>query len=152
MFLGFPGGSDSKEPTCSAGDLSSIPELGRSAGGGHGSPLQYSCLENPRGQRSLAGYSPGDHKELDTTERLSTAQHSVHCMYVSQFVLSVHDSEHLHCFQFWSIANKVPMNIHTQGFVLTCTYISFGWIPRNRMAMLHGRCMSNFLRNGQTVV
>ena len=35
-------------------------------------PLQYSCLENPRGQRSLAGYSPRGHKELDTTERLST--------------------------------------------------------------------------------
>ena len=30
-----------------AGDLSSIPELGRSPGGGHGNPLQYSCLENP---------------------------------------------------------------------------------------------------------
>ena len=32
---------------------------------------QYSCLENPHGQRSLAGYSPWGHKELDTTERLS---------------------------------------------------------------------------------
>ena len=35
------------------GDLGSIPGLGRSPGGGHGSPLQYSCLENPQGQRSL---------------------------------------------------------------------------------------------------
>ena len=42
--------------------------LGRSPGGGHGNPLQYSCLENPHGQRSLAGYSPWGHKELDTTE------------------------------------------------------------------------------------
>ena len=40
---------------------------------GHGNPLQYSCLENPHGQRSLAGYSPGVCKELDTTEQLSTA-------------------------------------------------------------------------------
>ena len=40
---------------------------------GHGNPLQYSCLENPHGQRSLAGYSPGGCKELDTTEQLSTA-------------------------------------------------------------------------------
>ena len=39
---------------------------------GHGNPLQYSCLENPHGQRSLAGYSPWGHKESDTTERLST--------------------------------------------------------------------------------
>ena len=35
---------------------------------GNGNPLQYSCLENPHGQRSLAGYSPWGHKELDTTE------------------------------------------------------------------------------------
>ena len=50
-----------------------ILELGRSPGGGHGKPLQHSCLENPHGQRSLAGYSPGGCKEWDTTERLSTA-------------------------------------------------------------------------------
>ena len=43
-----------------------------SPGGGHGNPLQYSCLENPHGQRSLVGYSPWSHKESDTTERLST--------------------------------------------------------------------------------
>ena len=55
------------------GDLDSIPGLGRSPEGGHGNPLQYSCLENPHGQRSLAGYSPWGHKELDTTEPLSTA-------------------------------------------------------------------------------
>ena len=39
------------------GDLGLIPGLGRSPGGGHGNPLQYSCLENPHGQRSLAGCS-----------------------------------------------------------------------------------------------
>ena len=50
-----------------------IPELGRSPGGGHGNPLQCSCLENPHGQRSLAGYRLWGHKESDTTERLSTA-------------------------------------------------------------------------------
>ena len=42
-------------------------------GGGHGNPLQYSCLENPHGLRSLEGYSPWGCKELDTTEQLSTA-------------------------------------------------------------------------------
>ena len=49
-------------------DLGSIPGLGRSTGGRHGNPLQYSCLENPHGQRSLAGYSPSGCKELDMTE------------------------------------------------------------------------------------
>ena len=48
--------------------------LGRSSGEGHGNPLQYSCLENPNGQRSLADYSPWGHKESDTTKQLSTAQ------------------------------------------------------------------------------
>ena len=56
--MGFPGGSDSKESTCNVGDLGSIPGLGRSPGGGPGNLLQYSCLENPHGQRSLANYSP----------------------------------------------------------------------------------------------
>ena len=50
------------------GDLGSIPKLGRSPGGEHGNPLQYSYLENPSGQRSLAGYSPWGHKESDRTE------------------------------------------------------------------------------------
>ena len=71
-WLGFPGGSVGKESAYNAGDLSLIPGLGRSPGGGHSNPLQYACLENPHGQRSLAGYSPWDHKELDRTERLST--------------------------------------------------------------------------------
>ena len=57
--MGFPSGSDGKESTCSAGDLGSIPGLGRSPGGRHGNPLQYSCLENPCGESSLVGYSPG---------------------------------------------------------------------------------------------
>ena len=43
---GFPGGSDGKESTCSTGDPSLIPGLGRSPGEGNGYPLQYSCLEN----------------------------------------------------------------------------------------------------------
>ena len=55
-----------------AGDLGSFPGMGRSSGGGNGYPLQYSCPENPRGQRSLVGYSLWGCKELDMTERLST--------------------------------------------------------------------------------
>ena len=44
---GLPGGSDSKESACNAGDLGSILGWGRSLGEGNGYPLQYSCLENP---------------------------------------------------------------------------------------------------------
>ena len=65
-------GSDGKESACNAGDLGLIPGLGRSPGGGHGNPLQYSCLENPHGQKGLMGCSPWGCRELDTTEQLST--------------------------------------------------------------------------------
>ena len=50
-----------------AGDVGlvdSIPGLGQSPEGGNGNPLQYSCLENPHGQRSLVGYSSWGHKEI----------------------------------------------------------------------------------------
>ena len=45
--------------------------LGRSPGGGHDNPLQYSCMKNPHGQRSQMSYSPWGHKELGMTEQLS---------------------------------------------------------------------------------
>ena len=45
--MGFPGGSVVKIPPANAGDVGSIPGWGRSPGGGHGNPLQYSCMENP---------------------------------------------------------------------------------------------------------
>ena len=66
--LGFLGSSDS----CNAGDTGSIPGLGRSLGGGHGNPLQYSCLENAmdRGAWRDTVHS----KESDTTEQPSTHQ------------------------------------------------------------------------------
>ena len=56
------GVSEVKVSACNAGDLGSIP------GERNGNPLQYSCLESPRGWRSFAGYSPRGHKESDTTE------------------------------------------------------------------------------------
>ena len=66
-----------KNPPAKAGDtgdVSSTPGLERSLGVGHGNPLEYSCLENPHGQRSLEGYSPWGCKESDSTEQLSTAR------------------------------------------------------------------------------
>ena len=58
-------------PRANAGDMrdaGSIPGSGRSPGGGHGYLLQYSCLENSHGQRSLAGCSLKGRKESDITE------------------------------------------------------------------------------------
>ena len=70
---GLPGGSGVKNMSANAGearDPGSIPGSGRSPGEGNSNSLQYPCLENPHGQRSLAGYSPWGRKKSDTTERL----------------------------------------------------------------------------------
>ena len=69
VFLGFRGGSAGKESACNAGDLGSIPELGRSPREGKGYPLQYSGLENSTDRGAWRAYSPWSHKESDTTER-----------------------------------------------------------------------------------
>ena len=72
--LGFPGSSGGKESTCNSGDLGWIPGLGRSPGGGHGNPLQYSCLENPkhRGARRATV-----HGMAESEMPQHNAQHSV---------------------------------------------------------------------------
>ena len=77
-----------KNPPASAGNVGasgSIPGSGRSPGGGHGNPHQYSCLENPHGQRSLAGYSPWGCTESDRAKQLS------------MHALSPHPSQRLEC-------------------------------------------------------
>ena len=61
-----PGGSEGKESTCNAGDLSSIPGWGRSPGEGNSYPLQYSVLENPMGEEP-DGLKSIRSQELDTT-------------------------------------------------------------------------------------
>ena len=65
-YSDFPGGSDSKESACNAGDPGSTPGLGRSLGEGNGYPLQYYGLENSKEPGRLWG-----RKDLDTTEQLS---------------------------------------------------------------------------------
>ena len=60
-----------KNPPANSGDkrdVDLIPGVGRSPGRRNVNSLQYSCLENPYGQRSLAGYSSQGHKESDTTD------------------------------------------------------------------------------------
>ena len=53
FHCGIPGGSVVKNPPASARDAGSVPGSGRSPGGGNGSPLQYSCLENPKDRGAL---------------------------------------------------------------------------------------------------
>ena len=67
--MGFPGGSDGKESTCSSGDLASISGLGGSPEEGNSYPLQYSCLENPMDRGAWWATGPLGHSDM--TERLT---------------------------------------------------------------------------------
>ena len=71
ILVGFPGGASSKEPTSQCRldrrDAVLISGSGRSPGGGHGHPLQYSCLENPMARGAWRATVPSG-KESDTTE------------------------------------------------------------------------------------
>ena len=81
-----------KNPPANVGDVRGVDlilQLGGSPGGRHGNPLQYSCLESPHGQRSLAGYSPWVRKELDMTEQLSHSTTTVLCIQESSCELGV---------------------------------------------------------------
>ena len=85
IVYGFPNGPVDKESACSAGDTGdtdSIPGSGRLSGGGNGNPLLYFLPEESHGQKSLAGYSPKDHKELNATEMSNNEQWSA--VYICQ--------------------------------------------------------------------
>ena len=75
-----------KNPPANAGDARDvrlIPGSGRSLGGGHGNPLQYSCPENSHGQRRLADYNPWSHQESDMTDQLKIHTHMV-CSHIAE--------------------------------------------------------------------
>ena len=77
VVSGLPGGSDSKESACSAGDLTSISGSGTSPGEGNGYLLQYSYLENSMDRRAWVATVHGVHKESDMTEHAHTHMHKV---------------------------------------------------------------------------
>ena len=86
-----------KNPPANAGHIrdwystlqDSIPASGRSPGDRNDNLLQYSCLKNPYEQRSLAGYSPCDHKESDTAEATYPLQHMDSCTCILSSVQSL---------------------------------------------------------------
>ena len=96
-----------KNLPANAGDIRDVgltPGWGRSPGGGHGNPLQYSCLKNPQGQRSLVGYSPWGPKESDTPEH--TRMHTQDLPYPPR--LSVRFSGIKHTHRCAPITTSVP--------------------------------------------
>ena len=96
LFMGFPGGSAGKESTCNAGELGSIPGLGRFLGEGNGYLLQYSGLEN-----SMDCIVPWGHKESDTIQWLS-----LHFLY-GPTLTSIHDYWTTIALTIWTFVGEV---------------------------------------------
>ena len=99
-----------------AGEPGSIPGLRRSPGGGHGNPFQYSCPENPHGQRSLAGYSSQGRTELDTTKRPSSRS-SMCCISHGLFA----DQQQKNIFKDFGL-EKMKYIYATLFFLIECNY------------------------------
>ena len=93
---GFPGGSVVKNPPASAGNVDSIPGLGRSPRVGNGSPLQYSHLENPMDRGSWWATFHGIAKSLTQLKRLNMHTHQ----YIL-FLLLTNWGSSVICFFFW---------------------------------------------------
>ena len=110
--IGFPDGSVIKNPPANAGDRSSIPGLGRSIGEGNDNSLKYSCLENPHGQRSLAGYSPRVPKSQAQLSKHSTA-------YTFMYVCVLSATP-------WTISHQAPLSMGIlQARILDWVAMSF---------------------------
>ena len=92
--------------------------------GGHGNPLQYSCLENPHGQRSLEGYSPWDHNVLDMIEQLSTAQHSNINQTISRINVQVSDYVKVSIVFYGHVARRPTLDREIR---LVGGFLSYSW-------------------------
>ena len=89
-MVGFPGVSDGKKSASNTGDLGSVSGLGRSPEEGHGSPLQYSCLENPtnRGAWQAMVHSVAESGTTEATEHARTRAHIYTYIYIYSFSYS----------------------------------------------------------------
>ena len=78
-YMGFPGGANGKEPTCQCRRPKRclIPGLGRSPGGGHGSPLPYSCLEKPMDRGAWKATVHSVAKSRTRLKQLSSSRGSI---------------------------------------------------------------------------
>ena len=154
--MDFPGGSEGKESACSAGDLSSIPELGRSPGESSGYPLQYSCLENPMdGGVWLPMNSPLGHKDSHMTERLTHKTMGgfllLFCFIIGQFFGCFYIINHIIYEQKWKWKSLSRFWLSTTPWTITVLGIlqarTLEWVafpfsrgssqPRDRIQVSH---------------
>ena len=125
VFLGFLGGSVSKEFACNAGDLDSIPELGRSPGEGNCYPLQYSGLENSMDRGAW------DAKNQTWLSNLTTQHQATHR--ISHHVSVVQHSKNVYLSLFFSFFSFIFISWrlitlqYCSGFCHTLTWICLGF-------------------------
>ena len=113
-----------KNPPVNAGeirDADSVPGPGRSCGRGPSNPLQYSCLENPHGQRSLVNYRPWGHKELDMTEQLSTHTHT----HTHNFIATMFTVTKIWKQPKWTMERWMDKKIWCDIYVFSLLYAKF---------------------------
>ena len=90
----FPGGWNGKESSCNAGNVGSIPGLGRSFGKGNGYPLQYSCLENLTDRGAWWATVHGVAKSQTSTQSLSRRLLLLFSRYVMSYSLQLQELKH----------------------------------------------------------
>ena len=98
---GFPGGSDGKAASCDAGDLGSIPGLGRSSRRWHGNLLQYSCLENSTGR---GGWRATGRGVANSQTRLSNFT-----FFLSYWLISHTEPKGIYLFLSWGHRNSLAV-------------------------------------------
>ena len=114
--IGLPWWLSGKESACNSGatgDVGSIPGSGRPLGGGHGNPLQYSCLENPMDRGAWQATVHRVAKSWTWLKQLSTHAHThvqvIFCLFVCQWTLG--------CFHVLTIVNNAAINKSVQIFI-----------------------------------
>ena len=125
----FPGGISGKESACNTGDWDLIPELGRSPGGGHANPPQYSCLEKPMDR---AAWPATVHRVAQSQSRLkwlSSSSNNIHIM--EYFTLTNKIKEDSLCTDTENFPKYWKSKIYNcvQYFLCVCLYINIiAWI------------------------
>ena len=130
-------------------DVDSIPGSGRSPAGGHGNPLQYSCLENTMDRGTWWATVPYCHTWIEPGSPASPAlaggffavsatwEAHIH-MYITHFPYPSID-KHLDCFYNLAIVNNTTVNMGMQTFLTNPYFSSFRCVPQSGMAASYNR-------------
>ena len=126
----------------SAGDTrdeGSIPGSGRSPGGGHGNPLQYSFLENPKDGGAWQATVCSVTKSWTRLKRLSTQAHVCHCRYMYHiYVIHSSNDRQLGCLHISPMVNNAAMNIGVHVPFLISVFTFSGQVSRTGTAGSYG--------------